>query len=51
MPREIPYPTLGEILLEEFLEPMGITTCTGLPRKSECRNEVSAPLFFEVGVE
>lgn len=25
MPREIPYPTPGEILLEEFLEPMGIT--------------------------
>jgi addiction module HigA family antidote len=25
MPREIPYPTLGEILLEEFLKPMGIT--------------------------
>ena len=25
MPRKIPYPTPGEILLEEFLEPMGIT--------------------------
>ena len=25
MPREIPYPTPGEILLEEFLKPMGIT--------------------------
>ncbi len=25
MPREIPYPTRGEILLEEFLKPMGIT--------------------------
>lgn len=25
MPREIPYPTPGEILLEEFLMPMGIT--------------------------
>ncbi len=23
--REIPYPTPGEILLEEFLQPMGIT--------------------------
>lgn len=25
MPREILYPTPGEILLEEFLKPMGIT--------------------------
>jgi antitoxin HigA-1 len=25
MPREMPYPTPGEILLEEFLKPMGIT--------------------------
>jgi antitoxin HigA-1 len=25
MPRELPYPTPGEILLEEFLKPMGIT--------------------------
>jgi antitoxin HigA-1 len=25
MPREIPSPTPGEILLEEFLKPMGIT--------------------------
>jgi Plasmid maintenance system antidote protein len=25
MPREIPYPTPGEILLEEFLKPLGIT--------------------------
>lgn len=25
MPREIPYPNPGEILLEEFLKPMGIT--------------------------
>ena len=25
MPREITYPTPGEILLEEFLKPMGIT--------------------------
>jgi len=25
MPREIPYPDPGEILLEEFLKPMGIT--------------------------
>ena len=25
MPREIPYPTPGEILLEEFLKPMRIT--------------------------
>ena len=25
MAREIPYPTPGEILLEEFLKPMGIT--------------------------
>ena len=25
MSREIPYPTPGEILLEEFLKPMGIT--------------------------
>ena len=25
MPREIPYPTPGEILVEEFLKPMGIT--------------------------
>jgi len=25
MPRQIPYPTPGEILLEEFLKPMGIT--------------------------
>jgi antitoxin HigA-1 len=25
MTREIPYPTPGEILLEEFLKPMGIT--------------------------
>jgi addiction module HigA family antidote len=25
MPREIPYPTPGEILLEEFLKSMGIT--------------------------
>jgi addiction module HigA family antidote len=25
MLREIPYPTPGEILLEEFLKPMGIT--------------------------
>ena len=25
MPREIPYRTPGEILLEEFLKPMGIT--------------------------
>jgi antitoxin HigA-1 len=25
MPRAIPYPTPGEILLEEFLKPMGIT--------------------------
>jgi antitoxin HigA-1 len=25
MDREIPYPTPGEILLEEFLKPMGIT--------------------------
>ncbi len=25
MPREIPYPTPGDILLEEFLRPMGIT--------------------------
>jgi len=25
MPREIPYPTPGEILLEEFLKPMEIT--------------------------
>ncbi|MFA7239738.1 MAG: HigA family addiction module antitoxin [Sulfuricellaceae bacterium] len=25
MPRDIPYPTPGEILLEEFLKPMGIT--------------------------
>ena len=25
MPREIPYPTPGEIFLEEFLKPMGIT--------------------------
>ena len=25
MPREIPYPTPGEILLEEFLRPMGIS--------------------------
>ena len=25
MPREIPYPTPGEILLEEFLKPMGIS--------------------------
>ena len=25
MPREIPYPAPGEILLEEFLKPMGIT--------------------------
>ena len=25
MPREIPYPTPGEVLLEEFLKPMGIT--------------------------
>ena len=25
MPREIPCPTPGEILLEEFLKPMGIT--------------------------
>jgi len=25
MPRKIPYPTPGEILLEEFLKPMGIT--------------------------
>ena len=25
MPREIPYPTPGEILLEEFIKPMGIT--------------------------
>jgi len=25
MPHEIPYPTPGEILLEEFLKPMGIT--------------------------
>jgi addiction module HigA family antidote len=25
MPREIPYPHPGEILLEEFLKPMGIT--------------------------
>jgi len=25
MPREIPYSTPGEILLEEFLKPMGIT--------------------------
>jgi addiction module HigA family antidote len=25
MPREVPYPTPGGILLEEFLKPMGIT--------------------------
>jgi addiction module HigA family antidote len=25
MPREVPYPTPGQILLEEFLKPMGIT--------------------------
>lgn len=25
MPREISYPTPGEILLEEFVKPMGIT--------------------------
>ena len=25
MPREVPYPAPGEILLEEFLKPMGIT--------------------------
>ncbi len=25
MPREIAYPTPGEILLEEFLKPMGLT--------------------------
>jgi antitoxin HigA-1 len=25
MPREIPYPTPGEILVEEFLKPLGIT--------------------------
>jgi addiction module HigA family antidote len=25
MPRKVPYPTPGEILLEEFLKPMGIT--------------------------
>ena len=25
MAREIPYPTPGEILLEEFLKPMGVT--------------------------
>jgi antitoxin HigA-1 len=25
MPREVPYPHPGEILLEEFLKPMGIT--------------------------
>ena len=25
MPREIPYPAPGEILLEEFFKPMGIT--------------------------
>ena len=25
MPREIPYPSPGEILLEEFLKPMGIS--------------------------
>jgi antitoxin HigA-1 len=25
MMRQIPYPTVGEILLEEFLKPMGIT--------------------------
>jgi addiction module HigA family antidote len=25
MPREIPYPAPGEILLEEFLKPMGIS--------------------------
>ena len=25
MTREIPYPSPGEILLEEFLKPMGIT--------------------------
>ena len=25
MPRDIPYPPPGEILLEEFLKPMGIT--------------------------
>lgn len=25
MPREIAYPTPGEILLEEFLQPMGLT--------------------------
>jgi addiction module HigA family antidote len=25
MPRKIPYPAPGEILLEEFLKPMGIT--------------------------
>lgn len=25
MPRDLPYPTPGEILLEEFLKPMGIT--------------------------
>ncbi len=25
MPREIPYPHPGEILLEEFLKPLGIT--------------------------
>jgi addiction module HigA family antidote len=26
MPREVPYPHPGEILLEEFLKPMGITS-------------------------
>ncbi len=25
MPHEVPYPHPGEILLEEFLKPMGIT--------------------------
>lgn len=25
MPRELPYPTPGEILMEEFLKPLGIT--------------------------
>jgi antitoxin HigA-1 len=31
--RKVPYPTPGEILLEEFLKPMGITQYDGCSKR------------------
>jgi len=35
--REVTYPSPGEVLLQEFLEPMGITQYR-LARRSACRS-------------